>query len=172
MHTNSMNYTLGKYDSGQTLIEIVLALSVAVAVITGITFAVTSSLTNATFTKNQNLATTYAQQGMETVRAIRDRSWSAFFSVPGGPFFCLPENSTDLVNRSGLNCDGEGNVGIFIREIRLNNNSPDCTAGFGNTKATVLVQWSDSKCTSPGNPFCHRVELVSCFTNINFAPIP
>jgi len=161
-----------RYDSGQTLIEIILALGVAVALITGITFAVTSSLKNATFSKNQNLATQYAQQGMEIVRAIRDRSWAAFISPLGGPNFCLPQNSTELVKRLGLDCDGEGNVGIFIREIRLNNNSPDCTPGAGNTKATVLVQWSDNICKDPGNPYCHEVELVSCFNNINVVPIP
>ena len=161
-----------RYESGQSLIEIVLVLSVVVMVITGITFAVTSSLKNATFSKNQNLASAYAQQGMEIVRGIRDRSWSAFFSLPGGPFFCLPQNSTELVNRSGPDCDGEGNVGIFIREIRLNNNSLDCTAGAGNTKATVLVQWSDSICKDPSNLYCHEVKLVSCFSNINVVPTP
>lgn len=172
MHTNSMDNALKRYDSGQTLIEIILALGVAVAVITGITFAITSSLKNATFTKNQNLASLYAQEGLEIVRAIRDRSWAAFTSLPGGPNFCLPQGSSVLVNRGGPDCDGEGNVGIFIREIRLNNNSPDCTAGFGNTRATVLVQWSDSICTNPGNPFCHQVELVSCFVNVNVVPTP
>lgn len=162
-----------KGNSGQTLIEIILALSVAVAIITGITFAITSSLKNATFTKNQNLASFYAQQGIEVVRAIRDRSWTSFTSIPGGPNFCLPENSTELVSRSGPDCDGEGNVGIFIREIKLNNNSADCTAGEGNTKATVFVKWSDNICpsVSPFN-YCHQVELVSCFVNINVVPTP
>lgn len=163
-----------RYDSGQTLIEIILALSVAVAVITGITFAITSSLKNATFSKNQNLASLYAQEGLEVVRAIRDRSWASFTSLPGGPNFCLPQNSTTLVGRSGLDCDGEGNVGIFIREIMLNNNHPDC-AGAANTKVkvTVLVKWSDSICpsTMPFN-YCHEVKLVSCFTQIDTVPTP
>lgn len=160
-----------RYDKGQSLIEIILALAIAVAVITGITFAVTSSLTNATFTKNQNLATAYAQQGMEAVRAIRDGSWTTFSLNDG--WFCLPENSTDLVSRSGLDCDGEGNVGIFIREVRMQPNNEDCTSSILNTKATVSVKWSDSKCPStPPFNYCHQVELVSCFTNTNVAPIP
>jgi len=159
-----------RYDSGQTLIEIILALSVVVMVITGITFAITSSLKNATFSKNQNLATSYAQQGMEIVRAIRDNSWDIFDSL--NEWNCLAENSTQLVQRTGSDCNGQGNVGIFIREIRIQGNNPDCTPGAGNTKATVLVQWSDSICRNPDNSYCHEVELVSCFTNTNVVPIP
>ena len=149
---------------GQSLIEVLLALGAAVVIITAITAVVTSALNNAQFSKNQNLANQYAQQGMEVVRAIRDKSSGTFFSLPGGPNFCLPQNSTELVNRSGPDCDGEGNVGIFIRAITLKNDS-DC-AGAANTKvkATVSVAWNDSKCTSAGNPFCHEVKLVSCFS--------
>lgn len=169
-----MNRTLKRYDSGQSLIEIILALIVVVAVITGITFAITSSLKNATFSKNQNLATTYAQQGMETVRRIRDRSWAAFFNAPGGPFFCLSENSSELTKRLGLDCDGEGNVGIFIRGIVLENNDVNC-AGAVNTKvkATVSVKWPDSNCPStPPFNYCHEVKLVSCFSQINTVGAP
>lgn len=168
-------------ESGQTLIEIVLALSVVVAVITGITFAITSSLTNATFTKNQNLATQYAQQGMEVVRRIRDKSWAAFFSLPivsGTVNFCLSKNSQKLTVRPGSYCTSDGtkdgipNVGIFVREIRIQSSNPNCSPGGANVKATVFVAWKDSKCTSPGNPYCHGVMLVSCFTNTNVVPIP
>jgi hypothetical protein len=145
-------------------------LAIAVVVITGITFAVTSSVKNSTFSKNQNLAASYAQEGMEIVRAIRDRSWASF-TAPGSPNQCLPQNSTTLVQRSGPDCNGEGNVGIFIREVTLNNNSPDCTSAANNTKVTVQVRWGDNACPS-NNPFCHQVELVSCFSNFNFAPAP
>ena len=164
---------MNKYESGQSLIEILLALALAVVVITGITFGVTSSLKNATFSKNQNLASSYAQEGMEIVRGIRDRSLNVFTSLPGGPNQCLAQNSTTLVPRSGPDCNGEGNVGIFIREITLNNNSSDCTTGANNTKVTVQVKWSDNNCpTAAPSNYCHKIELISCFSNFNFAPIP
>lgn len=179
-HTNFMSHILKRYDSGQTLIEIILALSVAVAVITGITFAITSSIKNATFTKNQNLASSYAQQGMETVRVIRDSSWVAFSSFDG--FFCLSQGSQQLTSRVGSNCEGPGEGEIFvggtkfIRQVRMQVNNTDCEAGVPgtpNTKATVSVQWSDSIC---GNVvptlYCHQVELVTCFTQSNVVPIP
>jgi len=166
-----------RYESGQTLIEIILALSVVVLIITGITFAVTSSIKNATFSKNQNLATQYAQQGMEIVRAIRDRSWTAFFSL-ADVNYCLSKDSQELTVRPGSYCTSDGtkagtpNVGIFVREIRIQPSNPNCSPGGANVKATVSVAWEDSKCTSPANPFCHKVQLVSCFTNTNVVPIP
>lgn len=151
-----------KRDVGQSLIEVLLALGMAVVIVTSITALIVFTLDNASFRKNQNLANAYAQEGMEVVRKIRDSSWNDFVSLPGGPNFCLPGNSTALVSRSGPDCDGEGNVGIFfIREIRMQNNNPDCTAGAGNTKVTVEVSWSDGKCNS--GSFCHKAELISCF---------
>lgn len=158
-------------ERGQSLIEILLAFAIAAIVITGITFAVTSSVKNATFSKNQNLASSYAQEGMEIVRAIRDRSWSSFVSLPGGPNKCLPQNSSRLVQRIGPDCNGEGNIGIFIRAVTLNNNSANCTSAANNTKVTVQVKWGDSACPN-SRPYCHQVELVSCFSNYNFAPAP
>lgn len=146
---------------GQSLIEVLLALGAAVAIITGITAVVTSALNNAQFSRNQNLANQYAQQGMEVVRAIRDKSWDDFIDLPVNN--CLPEGSTELVQRTGPDCDGLGNVGIFIREVTLNNMFLDCGGPPPqNTKVTVKVQWSDSKCSS-GN-FCHEVKLISCFS--------
>jgi len=160
-----------KREDGQTLIEILLAVGVAAAIITAIAAVVISALNNATFRKNQNLATSYAQQGMEVVRAIRDRSWTDFSLLDG--WMCLPQNSTTLTPRVGLDCDGEGNVGIFIREIRMQLNQSDCTASVVNTKVTVAVKWSDSKCTSPP-PFnyCQEVKLISCLTKINAVGAP
>lgn len=160
---------------GQTLIEVLLALGVAVAIITAITAVVSNTLNNATFTKNQNLADQYAQQGMEVVRAIRDKSWSTFISYHGVDK-CLPQDSSDLVNRIGPDCDGEGNVGIFIREIGIKKNDPDCkpSAGDKAAKATVSVKWPDSKCpTSPPQArFCHEARLVSCFSQRSNVLVP
>jgi len=165
-----------KNDSGQTLIEIILALSVVVMVITGITFAITSSLKNATFSKNQNLATAYARQGMEILRTIRDRSWTTFNSLETGigVSYFLAENTTNLDGPSPDVCapSCSPNLGIFSRRVKIAKNSPDCTPGAENTKVTVQVKWADKECASAVFPFCHQVELVSCFTNTNVVPTP
>ena len=52
-------------NSGQTLVEVVLAVAVASLILVGLTRATTEALRNAQFAKNQSLATQYAQEAME-----------------------------------------------------------------------------------------------------------
>jgi type II secretory pathway pseudopilin PulG len=159
---------------GQTLVEVLLALAVVTVIITGIVAVVSNTLNNAQFGKNQNLANHYAQQGMEIVRAIRDRSWATFdlYQSGGSKSYFLAENITDLGppnSDSNDNCPPPGpactpNVaGIFSRRIKIRRNDPDCTPGAHITKVTVSVGWGDSKCHS-SKPFCHKAELISCFS--------
>ncbi|MBI2195691.1 MAG: hypothetical protein HYU48_01445 [Candidatus Levybacteria bacterium] len=68
-------------QKGQTLIEALIGLAVAVAIISAIVIAVISSLSNAQLTKNQNQANHYAQEGMEIVRQIRNSSWTSFTNL-------------------------------------------------------------------------------------------
>lgn len=153
------------YEKGQTLLEALVALGAAIVIISSIVIAVISSLSNAQFSKNQNLANHFAGEGMETVRKIRDASWTNFLSYTS-TYYCLSQNSTTLIPK-GLGC-GQ-NVGIFVREINIEHNNGSCNS---NTRATVQVSWSDNKCTSTTDTFCHKVKLVSCFSNNNAVPTP
>lgn len=150
---------------GQSLIEVLVALAVSVAIIAGITVSVLSALKNVQFSKNQNLATSYATQGMEIVRKIRDfnSSLSAFDSI----YYCLAKNTTELILR-GVNGCGQ-NVDIFLREVDLERNTLSCPNA---TRSTVIVSWSDSACTSTSNLFCHQVKLTSCLADLNKIAIP
>lgn len=145
-------------ECGQTLIEVLVALGAAVAVLFGITIAVLSSLNNAQFTQNQNLANKYASQGMEIIRQLRD-SASSGLSQYSNIFYCLGEDGKLIAK--GLGC-GQ-NVGVFVREINLDQNSSSC--GGTGVLSTVLVSWSDGACTDISNPYCHQVKLISCFSN-------
>ncbi|MDP2638082.1 MAG: hypothetical protein Q8P26_03405, partial [Candidatus Levybacteria bacterium] len=92
---------------GQTLIEILLALGVAILVLGAILVAITTSLNNTQYTKNQGLANTYAQEGMSIVRQIRDASWNNFSSLKeyADTTYCIDENSITLRNPAPeLNC--------------------------------------------------------------------
>lgn len=71
-----------KKQRGQTLLETLLALGVCVIILSAITVIVISSLNSTQFTKRQNLASQYAQEGMEVVRKIRDSGgWPAFSAL-------------------------------------------------------------------------------------------
>ncbi len=61
-------------QKGQTLMELVVVISVAVIVVGALVFATVSSLRNAQFAKNQSQATQLAQEAIEKVRVVRDRN--------------------------------------------------------------------------------------------------
>jgi len=171
-----------KKQKGQTLLEILLAFSVSILALSATILGVITSLSNTQYTKNQGLANSYAQEGMAVVKKIRDSSWNKFsnftmYDYTNNTKYCLGPNSTDLDKDSdklvlpNANCWSQDPVGkIFSREITFEHNStsccPDntqtCNISLRGSKATVIVSWSDSKCS-----FCHKVELITCFSNVD-----
>lgn len=147
-------------EKGQTLIEVLVALATGVAVISAMAVTVITSLNNVEFTKNQNLATQYSREGIEIIRRLARSNWATFANYKS-TFYCLAQGSKTLTTITGNNC-GQ-NVGIFIRQINIEQNSPGCQS---NAKISSIVSWSDSKC-EPNSPFCHQVRLDSCIADIN-----
>jgi len=163
---------LRKKEKGQTLIEVLIALAAAVAIISAIAITVVTSLSNVEFTKNQNLATQYAREGMEVVRQMARNSWPTFTTFTSVNY-CLPQGATSLCVMGSLNCGtslscGQNVAGIFVRQITIDQTSVSCG---NNGKVTSTVSWSDSKC-STGNVFCHQVKLESCVADINTIKTP
>lgn len=60
-------------EKGQTLMELVIVVSVALIIIGALTFATIASIRNASFAQNQLQVTKLAQEGIERVRTGRDR---------------------------------------------------------------------------------------------------
>lgn len=142
---------------GQSLIEVLVALGVAVAVLTAIASTVLTSLYNAQFSKNQNLATLYGQQGMEVVRDLKNRSWTDFYSrtaQQGTTTYCLPQSG--VLNQNPGSCQPQELLDSHFRRevgfIRL----PDDPSN--KVQVTATVTFVDSK----GE---HKSELISIFTN-------
>ncbi|MFH0937175.1 MAG: carbohydrate binding domain-containing protein [Candidatus Daviesbacteria bacterium] len=65
--------TLIDKQSGQSLLEVVIAIMVGVIVVGALTALILYSLKNAQFAQNQAKATKYAQEAIEKVKTIRDR---------------------------------------------------------------------------------------------------
>ena len=152
-------------NKGQSLIEALIALSAAVAIISAISIAVIASINNADFSKNQNLASQYAQQGMEILKEQSTSDWPTFSSYSGA--YCLSSNSTTLTPQ-GISCTL--NISnTFVRQITISQNSGNCS---GAAQVIVKVSWADGKCTSNLNPYCHNVTLNSCLANIDAKQAP
>lgn len=172
-----------KNIKGQSLIEVLVALGTAVIVLAAIVSSVINALNNAQFAKNQNLATQYAQEGMETIRKMRDSDWNTFSAKDGS--YCLDKGSSELKGKdySVAGCSSSGSNGqnvdsFFVRQIDIEKNSANCSVPVGGsgytTKAIVTVSWTDSKCTDtdPVKQFCHKSQLSSCFSDFNIIPTP
>jgi len=165
-------------EAGQTLLEVLLAFSVSILVLGAIILGITTSLSNTQYTKNQGLANSYAQEGMAVIRQKRDSDWNYFNAMAGS--YCL---AGDLALTSLLNLNCGQNVGFFSRQINIGTaNTSDCV-GINPTltaaetlsvrqsigkKVTVAVYWSDNKCPAgTSNPYCHKVEIITCLSNID-----
>lgn len=171
---------------GQGLVEALIALGAAVIIISAITIAVVTSVHNSHYSRYQNLATNYAQQGMELVKQQSQLDWSDTATYAGT--LCLSQGATDLPPLTSTACNDINMGNMFVRQIDVQKVSPslscdnfsspcciigtpvDCGASNANAKlcssrVTATVKWTDSKCTSAAN-FCHNVKLDSCLQNI------
>lgn len=160
-----------KQQLGQSLIEVLIALAASVAVVSAIAVTVITSLNNAEFTKNQNLATQYSSQGLEIIRQLAKNDWTAFANTYTSKNYCLDINN-NLTQMSGANCgininDPNGHP-VFDREIVIDQNSSLC---ISSVFISSLVLWSDSKCQT-GSTLCHKVVLNSCISDINSVKAP
>jgi type II secretory pathway pseudopilin PulG len=152
---------------GQSLIEITVALGALSVLLTISAIAIITAFSNAQESKNQNQASTYAQQGIEILRQMRDASWTSFDNLSGA--YCM-DNSCAKLDSSGVCGPKSGscgmNVGVYSREITLQRSDPQCSVGANSaTRALVTVAWTDGKC-SGGNTFCRNVKIETCFSNI------
>jgi Tfp pilus assembly protein PilV len=67
-------------DKGQTLLELVVGLSLVTVIIGALAITTTYSLRNSQFSKNQTQATKFAQEYMEKVRTIKASNYGVCFT--------------------------------------------------------------------------------------------
>jgi Tfp pilus assembly protein PilV len=152
-------------QKGQSLVEALVALAAAAVIVSAIAIAVITSVNNSDFSRSQNIATQYAQEGIEVLRNLSETSWTTFSTYSGT--YCLAQDSTSLTV-PGSGCAQNINT-TYVRQVMITPGSGTCS---GNTKVTVTVFWGDGKCTSASNPYCHSVVLDSCLANINSTVLP
>lgn len=139
-------------ERGQTIIEIVLTLSIITIIIIALVQGITFSVKSATYTKNKSLATKYVNEGMEALRSIKDYNWSTFYSYAtetGTPDYALQKLDGNWQVMTGISDEpAEG----FTRVVNLKKIT-------GNqVEATVTVYWQSSE-TIP-----YRTSATTIFT--------
>lgn len=148
---------------GQTIIETVIALSIILIILAAIATAIITSTSNSKFLKDQTLANKHAQGGMEYIRFLRNTNPSSFKAKDG--YKCMNEDNTFDVGQ----CTAVNIQNAFKREVEFIQDSTYCgedpnDRGNYGTEVRVAVYWSSGKCTDL-NTFCHKVELISCFSD-------
>ena len=139
-------------ESGQTLLELVIAIGVVAIVITALVAAVTSSLRYSQATRLRSRGVKYAQEGLELARKLRDIStWDVFqeYAVGGGAW-CLDESGVWSVDASGGACPLSASNN-FWRAVHFVWNDP-------TMDVTVTVSWGERNVPS-------TVELKTYFTH-------
>lgn len=132
-------------EKGQSLVEVIAALAVLVIVVLSLVGVNTRSVYNASFAREQSLATQYAQEIVEKIRAYRDKNtWAAFTasceSIPG--FGTLPSP----FNPPSVDCYLPGNP------------SNNCENDNERCEVKVVVEWIDAH-------GAHQSELVTILTS-------
>ncbi len=147
------NFT--RNQRGQSLIEVLVAITVGIFVVVALINAAVAAMRNAQYAKNQNIATKLAQEGMEQVRAVRDRmDWTIFstYGDAGKPCYSVDTSSWQLVGNDA-GCAGLAVTGFasFLRMIKVEDGVS------GQEKITVKVSWTDAA-------GIHTSELTSYLT--------
>lgn len=140
---------------GDTLIEVLVALAVAAVVISAITALGITSLNNAKYIATQEQASKYTQEGMETIRKIRNGNYAAFAGYSGT--YCLIKNAASLTAGP---CTTPNIDNTYIRSVEIVQNG-DCV-GANIAHATVRVSFNDGKCAA--GTYCHTTESSSCLS--------
>ncbi len=131
-----------KYKRGQTLVEIVVVVSVVLMLVSALVVGSISALRNSQKGKDRSLATKYAQEGIELSRKLRDNGWSTFLTYgdPGPKTWCLPKDNVwpaSPIITSTSECDGNVDT-IYNRNIKFLWNVSE-----NRMEVTVTVSWGD-----------------------------
>jgi len=125
-----------KKTSGQSLLEMLVAIAVVLIVIVALVTVTTISVRNASFSRNQALATKYAQETIEKIREYRAKvDWNTFVdnchTPPDLPSLPSPFSRTISCSKSG----GDS------REITVNISWTDAKGTHKSELTTRLTKW-------------------------------
>lgn len=144
---------MNKFDSGQSLFEVVVALAITGLLIVSIVSLVSNSIRNATFSKNKSVAATYAQEATEWLRGQRDNNITTFETNALTSMWCLRTLSWDL---AGGCLDSYQIPGTpFTREVTF---TVSTVNGKTLIQADVIVFWEDSQ-------GIHQIDNSTDFTD-------
>jgi prepilin-type N-terminal cleavage/methylation domain-containing protein len=145
---------------GQTLIEVLVAMSIAAIVISAVTTTVLQSLGSTQAARNESQAEQFAQEGMEIARQ--------YAKTTANGSYCLDQGATALTTGTCASPNLNPNyvsqpsgVKTMIRTVVLANTCPVPPGGTAAlTRVTVSVNWADGHCLNTA--YCHKAVEETC----------
>lgn len=126
-------------QAGQSLLELVVSMAVAILVLGSLAFAIITSLRNAQFASRQTQSTKLAQEALEKVRSLRDRGGAEatdIFACEDTCYFKFNENGS--FGGAGPTIFEERPP--FKRQIQIENYGEN----NNQKQVTVVVKWDDA----------------------------
>lgn len=127
-----------KIDKGQSLFEVILAISISAIILIAIVSLSVRSVSTSSFARNNTLATEYAQEGIEWLREQRDADWTNL----------IEKTDANFGEKSFSSSAAEIPDTIFERflTIELTDEFPQFVPdGVDDTaRVKVAVSWEDS----------------------------
>lgn len=127
-----------KYRKGQSLIEVVVAVGIVLVLVTGLVVATTFSLRYNQRSQIRTGALSYAKEGLEYIRQLRDLDWN---TLPTTGTYCLEIGETTLEPEPGGDCPLDSTSGLR-RVITVSND--DSCRDPACKKITAEVSWPES----------------------------
>lgn len=129
-----------RYEKGQSMFEVVIALFIIAMIIVGVVSLSTNSLSNSIFSRNKTLAGRYTQEALEWLRSQREEDLSIFLTNISTPTYCF---TTLAWTNPGACGSGEVITGtIFSREAIF---SSSVVSGKNIIEVDISTSWSDSR---------------------------
>lgn len=146
-----------KYNiKGQSLFEVMFAVAVASIIMMSVVALTKQTISGSDFSKNNALASRYAQEATDWIREERDNDWTAFFNrASTNPTLCL-----EALAWGGAPPCPDITGTQFNRSVTLTQVDLDATLGDESVEAEVVVTWSDGK-------GMHQISNISRYTNWN-----
>jgi len=140
-----------RFDLGQSLFEVVIAVGIIGLIITAVVILATSSIRNTTYSRNKSLATRYSQEAVEWLRGQRDTNWLNFHNYAiTSAVYCF-----DALNWTKARACNAGEV---ISDTILQRQATFSNITGTSITTTVAVFWSDSQ-------GLHQVSTSTVFTD-------
>ncbi|MBI4100334.1 hypothetical protein HY439_01200 [Candidatus Microgenomates bacterium] len=159
-----------KHQTGQTLIEVMFAVALAVFIILALVAVAGLAVKKAQFAKHQAQARAYAQETVEWLRSERDKGWVQFHShltpyfVPPPPYPNIPPNASHWCANGGVYSPDNSESGWCLSELNWGSDPTNCQAGTG-ARCDTCRWWGAGRLIS-GTIFAREV----CLYRIDYDP--